>query len=243
MSRIKIRFCFFLLMMVAISCDVEEGVGGSATIKGTLILEQYNDDYTALIDSMPAADKRIYIQYGDEKAVSDDVRTSYDGYFEFDYLYEGNYTVFYYSEDSTDNLSSEKEVLVEVNLSKGESKDLGDLKCFETLDYDDGNATIKGYVYEIYFVDNTLIPKDTLMATEQTVYIRYGNHEYYDERIRTQADGSFYFQDLIPGNYTIYVFSEDIRGTEQMREIKKTIDVTENTDTVYTVDNFYIYNL
>ncbi len=231
----------FVLASVMMSCEVTEGEGGTAKIKGKLILEQYNDDFSLRIDSSPAADERIYIQYGDEQAISDDVKTSYNGYFEFPYLYKGDYTVFYYSIDSTDASFGKKEIILNVKLSKGETLDLGYLKSLEILDFDDGRATIKGTVYEVALENR--IPQDTIMATEKEVYLCYGNHEYYDERIRTQPDGTFYFQDLIPGNYVIYVMSEDIRGTDQEKAIKKTITVTTNTDTVYTIGDYYIYNL
>ena len=37
------------------------------------------------------------------------------------------------------------------------------------------------------------------MRTEQEIYLTYNNHTFYDDRIRTQADGEFEFGGLIPG--------------------------------------------
>lgn len=236
--KLKISLFFLVLVTVFSSCEVNEGVGGTATIKGTLSIHQYNDDFSTLVNSLAAADENVYIQYGNSETVSDDVETSYDGSFEFEYLYEGDYTLFYYSKDSLNPLSPKKEVLVEVHLDKGANKDLGELTLLEVLDFDEGNATIKGSVYEVY-----PWTKDTLMATDLPVYIRYGTHQQYDDRIRTQEDGSFYFTNLIPGDYTIYVFSEDINGSKQQVAIDKMITIPDNEVEEYTLDDLFIYNL
>lgn len=235
---------FFLMLMSALcSCEVDEGVGGKATIKGTLILKQYNDDCSLLVNTLSASDEKVYIQYGDSKTVSDDVETSYDGYFEFNYLYEGDYTIFYYSKDSINPLDPKKEVLVSVHLNKEDSKDLGELITLETLDYDEGKATIKGSVYEIFYWNNTTIPKDTIISTDLPIFIRYGPHQQYDDRIRTQEDGSFYFSNLIPGDYTIYVFSEDTLDEDLQIAIVDSITIPNNEIKEYTLDDLFIHNL
>ena len=246
MNRIFGVFILFALLFS--SCEKQEGVGGSAKISGRLTLERYNDDFSLLVESLPAKDEKVYIQYGDNKVVADDVETTPYGYFEFNYLYEGDYTIFYYSKDSTELNGDKKEVLLNVSLSKGESKDLGEIKVFESLDFDDGKASISGKVFEVTFTSSSrwpnLIVEDTLMATEKEIYLRYGNHSYYDERIRTQEDGSFYFNRLIPGEYTIYVFSEDKeKGTDQSIAVMQTITVNENESTIYPLSDFFIYKL
>lgn len=245
--KLKLSLWFLLILGVFYSCEVSEGVGGDATIKGHLILEQYNDDYSILVNTLPASDENVYIQYGDDEGVSDDVETGYDGYFEFSYLYEGDYTIYYYSKDSLDALSPKKEILVQVSMAKGESKDLGELKTLETLKFDEGKAAIRGSVMEIYYTYNSvwpnMIPEDTLIATDLAVYLRYGTNEAYSERIRTQGDGSFYFDNLIPGAYSIYVFSEDIKGTKQQVAIEGTLTISANEDEVYDLSPLYIHNL
>jgi hypothetical protein len=51
-------------------------------------------------DQYYATDEDVFIVYGDEDVYGDKVSTNYDGTFRFDYLREGNYKVFAYSEDS-----------------------------------------------------------------------------------------------------------------------------------------------
>lgn len=231
----KTKFTVLLLLIALLSaCNKEEGLGGKSTIKGYLMIEQYNDDYSVLVDSMPAMDEKVYIQYGNDKAVSDDVETSPDGYFEFPYLYEGDYTIFYYSEDSTDLFLPKKEVLVEVQLGNDETKDLGVLKTFETLKFDEGKAFISGVVYEIDKYN------DTTQIAELPVYIRSKNHNFYDDRIRTQEDGSFYFNQLLPGEYVVYVFSED--RLENVVPVMNTVTIATNELQEYALGNIYINN-
>lgn len=238
-----LKFSFFILILMSVlsSCEVKEGEGGSATIKGRLMLEQYNDDFSLLVRRLPAGDENVYIQYGNKTTVSDDVETSFDGYFEFNYLYEGDYTVFYYSMDSADQLAPEKEVILKVNLAKGEEKDLGELTYFETLDFDEGEASISGRVYEVIY-NKYAIVEDTILALEKEVYLRSDNHIYFDDRIRTQEDGAFYFENLLPGAYTVYVISEDTLRPNYNIPITKHISISENLEVIYDLGNFFVHN-
>ena len=87
----KLFFSIFLCSLFLFpfsSCTKTEGPGGSATIKGhvrklKMIAGQayYHD----------AADEDVYLIYGNEGTFyDDDVKTSYDGSFEFNYLQTGN---------------------------------------------------------------------------------------------------------------------------------------------------------
>jgi hypothetical protein len=60
----------------------------------------------------------VYIIYGNESTFyDDDIKTSYDGSFEFRYLKKGNYTVFVY-EDCSTCPSGVKEVKIPVEITK-----------------------------------------------------------------------------------------------------------------------------
>lgn len=228
------------------ACEVSEGEGGTSSISGVINELQYNDDYSLLIATNPAMDKNVYIIYGDEKAVSDQVETGPDGYFEFPYLFEGNYTIFYYSDDRE---QAGEEIVIEhsVVLGDNDDNDMGELNCYEHLDYDDGMASVSGKVYEIQYTKNSywpnLVAEDTIMTTEKEVYLTYGDHVFYDERVRTQEDGSFYFQNLIPGEYKIVVYGEDEQGTDQQMASTRSITISENTDEVHLVEDIYIANM
>jgi len=83
------------------SCEKGAGEGGMAKISGKVIIEDYNIDFTILRDTYPAQAYDVYIIYGDEPYYGDKIETNFDGYFEFNYLREGEYTIYTYSKDKT----------------------------------------------------------------------------------------------------------------------------------------------
>lgn len=245
------RFKFgltILSLLVLMGCEKSPGVGGDSSISGTLLLYQYNDNYSQRANATlaPAQDVDVYIQYGDDALIQDKIETSPEGYFEFNNLYEGEYKIIYYSENAYSTEREKEAIITEVNLSKNQSEDLGNLDYVESLDFDEGLASISGQVKEVSFTYNSvwpnMIPTDTLLVLDQAVFIRPLHHKAYAERIRTQGDGSFCFENLIPGDYEIFVFSEDIKGSNQDVSIKDTISVNY-TEITYEMEDLIIYNM
>ncbi len=118
----KIGF-IFLLALSLLACEKEPGEGGMAKIGGKVIIEDYNFDFSILRDTYPAQDYDVYIIYGDDPYYGDKIKTSYDGYFEFDYLREGDYTIFVYSKDKTlDYNVTSKMLIVERQVSISSKK-------------------------------------------------------------------------------------------------------------------------
>lgn len=95
----KLLISAFLVFSMA--CTKTEGEGGLATIKGRVLVKEYNATFTLLEDTYYAQDEDVFILYGDEQSIGDRVKTSYDGWFEFNYLRPGNYQVYCYSKDSS----------------------------------------------------------------------------------------------------------------------------------------------
>jgi hypothetical protein len=128
MKKLKLipLIAFFLIMISA--CTKNEGIGGSSTIKGKITETIYNSSGNATA-SYPAQDFDVFIIYGTENTFyNDDIKTSYDGSFEFKYLEKGNYTVFVY-EDCITCPSGKKEILVSTKIeSNGVTKDLGKIE-------------------------------------------------------------------------------------------------------------------
>jgi hypothetical protein len=198
---------------LAVSCEKSEGLGGTGSITGTITEKFYNDDYSELILTAPAVDEEVFILFGNDKTPGDDVNTGASGDFRFDYLYPGTYHVYYRSEDSA-TLGDEQWPMIEVDIESGEKVNLGVLEKKTTLKYDDGAAVISGVVRKIKYDNDSKWPNLVVeyidFAHEQEVYITYGNHTFYDERVRTQDDGYFEFKNLIPGKYRVFLFSEDV---------------------------------
>lgn len=116
----------FILPLIATSmlllngCKKVEGEGGSSKITGIAIENKYNS-VGNIIASYPAADQDIYIVYGTENTYfDDDIKTSYDGSFEFNYLQPGTYTIYTY-EDCNTCASGKKEVLMTVEITDKKS--------------------------------------------------------------------------------------------------------------------------
>ena len=212
----KIVFLSFLIVLLPLSCQKSEGLGGTGSIAGTIIEQFYNDDYSLLIYEKPAVDEEVYIVFGSSKELGNRVRTNNMGQFRFKFLYPGNYQVYFISGDSTAELNMDVEKLYELELERGEELDLGRLNKLTTLDFDDGTALIKGVVKVVDYVDLSswpnLVVEKTYYATEQEVYLTYNKHTFYDERIRTQSGGVFEFGGLIPGNYLVFLYSDDVTG-------------------------------
>lgn len=219
-----------LSILLATSCGKNEGPGGTGSISGRVTEQLYNDDYSLLIHERPAVDEEVFIVFGDEKALGSRVRTNNYGQFMFKYLYPGQYEVYIITDDSASVLDLETEKTWSAELDKGEDLDLGELVKLTRLDFDEGTATIKGRVKVIDYVDTStwpnLVIERSYYGTEQEVYLTYGAHTFYDERIRSQHDGTFEFGNLIPGDYLVFLYSDDVRGESEKVAVKIQVSIT-----------------
>ena len=229
-----------LILFIAIlfSCNKEEGPGGFSTISGTLIVQEVNK-YNQVIKAYPATGKDVYITYGDGDYFDDDLETSNNGYFEFTNLTAGDYTIWYYTDDTTSYTGDNKTFSSKkVSIGKKEDKSLGTLYTISARDVDDGTSSISGKVYELnykYSSSGVYTNEDicsTLPATECEVYIVYEDDDFYFDRIRTHLDGSFAFNNLIKGDYRIYVYSNNINGGRYSSNSDNVIETSEIEDLI-----------
>ena len=118
-----------LLMVLMISCEKEEGEGGTSTIAGKVKVREYNGNFTYLMGEYYAGDQDVYIIYGNDSVYSDKFTTSYDGTYRFEYLREGKYKVYAYSLDSAAYpLDKIKAVIKEVTIAgKNQVVDVEDI--------------------------------------------------------------------------------------------------------------------
>lgn len=97
------KLCPVILILTSnliLSCAKEEGAGGTSSITGKVAVRQYNANFTQLVEQYYATDEEVFIIYGDDPVYGDKVTTNYDGTYQFEYLQEGHYTIYAYSEDS-----------------------------------------------------------------------------------------------------------------------------------------------
>ncbi|MFW6370932.1 MAG: hypothetical protein ACOC10_06975 [Bacteroidota bacterium] len=187
-----------------------------------------------LQSSGPAGDKNVFLIYGDDETYADDVSTSYDGVFSFPYLTKGKYTIFLYSDDET-MASEDGKKMVKRNFTLNDNKDtqdLGEIITYNTMDIDDGFATISGQILQVNYSNNFVFLKDTTYAQELPVYLIYENDDTYCERIRTLQDGSYAFKNLIKGNYTVLYYSENTNGSVEDIAVSIPATITGVYDTI-----------
>lgn len=233
MNRISIFAFLVFISGVLSSCQPDEGYGGNSFIKGNLTVRYYNDDFSQLLYEEQAGDEDVYILFGDDESNGDNTKTSYTGAFTFSWLFPGDYQLVYYSLDTAKAFLDEQPVIINANVERDQTLDVGNHIIYKTKEWDEGGATIKGQVFLINYKSESIWPdymlvKDTSYAQDIDVYLVYGNHLQYDERIRTMQDGSFAFTNLILGDYKIFLYSEDLSGATQYRVIEKNLTITED---------------
>ena len=235
-----------LTLIFFAGCTKDEGYGGNSHIKGKLIEKVYNDDYSDLIYEQRGIEEDIYIVFEGNGIISDKTTTGYDGSFEFEYLFPGKYQIYYYSDDIHSPYGENTEVVLDIELEKNETYDLGELIKINSIEYNEGSASIKARVFLINYLNSSVYPnlivKDTSLAFDQEIYIIYGNHATYDDRIRTNYDGTFYFGNLIKGNYKVFLYSEDISGATEDIVIMNEVTITNEFDEI-DLGDIYIEQL
>ncbi len=99
MSKIQLEYLSILIcgIILFVSCNKEPGEGGAGKISGKLFGYDINSE-GIVTDSGYAGGYRVYISYGTEGNANNDVRTSYNGQYEFTGLKKGTYTIFAYSQ-------------------------------------------------------------------------------------------------------------------------------------------------
>jgi len=92
--------CFLIIFLVFGSCTKDEGEGGNATIRGKVFVRDFDSD-GEFVGEYYAAEKDVYIVYGDDDFYNDNVQTHHDGSFRFQYLRPGNYQIYTYTKCRT----------------------------------------------------------------------------------------------------------------------------------------------
>ena len=89
-----------------------------------------------------------------------------------------------------------------------------------------GKATITGKVYVDYYNQSGSSIDKSYYARDKDVFIVYGNNTFYDDKVATHHDGSYQFDYLMPGNYTVYTYSKDVDGSADNPRILVLEEVT-----------------
>ena len=90
-----------------------------------------------------------------------------------------------------------------------------------------GTSSINGkvQVYNINSFGDTI--GEPFYGMDEDVYIIYGeNDNTYDDKFATSFDGSFRFDYLTPGKYTLFAYSRCDTCDDELTVVKKTVEIT-----------------
>ncbi len=119
------RLLFSIISVVLIAftfsaCKKVEGPGGSSSITGKIHTEVY-DGAGNLLTEYDTPKEDVYLIYGSDNTMyDDDVETSHDGTFRFDFLEVGSYQIFVY-EDCNACPSGNNVIIVDVEIPEKKS--------------------------------------------------------------------------------------------------------------------------
>lgn len=220
-------FCFLMA-----SCSLDEGQGGNSVITGKVFVEVYNNSFTHVLNTYYKPEADVYIIYGNGDIYSERYRTNWDGSYRFDYLRKGDYKIFAYSLDTTGSVTTEDvPVFMNVNLSgNNKTVTLDDLVVIEKCDYDDGTASITGKLFIRDFNNDRTILIQEYYGPDERVYIVYGDDPFHFNDVRTHFDGTFRFENLVKGTYTIYALSNDMVNKLNRQLLPVSVTVTIDQD-------------
>lgn len=100
-NTVKFLFGIMVLVTIISSCKKTAGEGGTSSIKGSIVVEDWNKSFTIKNGEYPGFDEDVYIIYGDDVNYGERTRANNQGEFEFKYLRKGKYKIYVYSEDKT----------------------------------------------------------------------------------------------------------------------------------------------
>ena len=118
---IKTGIAYLFICFLFVSCTKEAGPGGLATIKGKV----YGRDITSggnLKAEGYMANWRVFISVANNPSYFDDIRTSYDGSYEFKFLRKGSYDIWAFSDCDTCAIKTQAVIKkgIEISDKKGE---------------------------------------------------------------------------------------------------------------------------
>ena len=220
------RFLMILgSLLLFVACEKGAGEGGTSTITGSVIVQEWDKDFIAKRSEHPARAEDVYIIYGDDDFYGDNVETHYDGTYQFVYLREGKYTIYVYSKDPQ-NPSDKKIVSTTIEISgRKQTVEVPELVIINDNGAD-GIYSIQGNVIVEQYSSNFETKRNEHPAQEVDVYLQRANEDFYFDRVRTDANGFFKFSDLIEDDYTVFVYSENPElAKEEKSVISQTISV------------------
>jgi len=251
--KIKLTLLLFVTTVLISACNKTEGPGGTSTIRGTVTGRSYNPAVREITEVIVSPGSEI--EHGDFWIINAPVGGT------FYYIWYDNPTwvsngdpelegrtgiavVFNYSDSNLEiaantadaitafagadySVSLENDVITLTNRVAGNVPDANNMSTpFEI------NIADKG--------ENGLVGNAVPLA-DARVYIVYGDASVYGDEVRTGGDGDYAFSNLMKGNYTLYVVSEDTLYPGAMIKNQTTVSIDENKSVLQAEDLELIY--
>lgn len=221
---------FLLSLFLFSSCLNDEGLGGTGSVEGTVYKVIHPDDmYTLKADTFPAAKEDVFIVYGSENIYGDKMETADNGFFKFKNLTKGTYKIYAY----TDHPDGRKEAVADtVTIETGKTGKTKNIYIHSGKALD--KSYIKGAV-EVLYYNKTNLVAGPMPGYEIRVYIREVGAPFHFDDVRVGLDGTFMFQNLNPGTYEVFVFTED-RFTEALTPVISDKIIITNKAAIITLE-------
>jgi hypothetical protein len=98
-----------------------------------------------------------------------------------------------------------------------------------------GTSSIKGKIYVMNYNGSGQLTGQ-YYGQEERVYIIYGDADFYGNDTRTSYDGTYEFDFLRKGSYTVFAYSDCDTCASGSEPVKITTEITENHSTVTLPD-------
>jgi len=98
-----------------------------------------------------------------------------------------------------------------------------------------GTSNIKGKIYVMNYNGSGQLTSQ-YYGQEERVYIIYGDADFYGNDTRTSYDGTYEFDFLRKGSYTVFAYSDCDTCASGSEAVKIASEITENHSTVTLPD-------
>ena len=103
--------------------------------------------------------------------------------------------------------------------------------AFLSCSKDEGEGGQSSVGGKVHLIDKSGANQGDYDAPDYDVYILYGEKDnIYDDKMKTNYDGSFKFKNLRKGSYRVYAYSVDATAVSGVVPIFKSIDIGGKED-------------
>ena len=127
----KLIATLIISITLLVNCTKTAGTGGKATIKGSIDVTNIKNG--VIKDQYKAQEHNVYLIYGEGDLYSDNMKTSFNGEFEFKFLNKGKYQVFIYSECNSCPKGQDSLIRVPIEINK--TKETIEMETIKIINY------------------------------------------------------------------------------------------------------------